>query len=289
MFLNKIIKKSKRILFKPKKKLTTEQQQILTAWDSLNLPPSVIFYTTHKCASVFVDKLLITITNNSEYQLKNYATAIRSLGDRVYVGSPYEDFLEKAYDQLYKTRGEIYAPQRRPLDFPGREKFKHIFFLRDPRDVLISSYYSFGYSHPAPPGEKQQQRFYQNREKIQTQRIDFYVRDAAVNWLVPIYNKYQHLLETSDNYLYLTYDEFKDDTTDFIYKIANFLEIDVPEEEVKQIANEASPIQENQDITQHKRSGKSQQFLEELNSDTIQYLNETFADILSYWKFPLKL
>ena len=267
--------------------LTIEQKQILAGIESLNKPPSVIFYTTHKCASVFVDKLLTTVTNNSEYQLKNYAQAIWSLGDRVDVGSPYEDFLEKAYDQLYKTKGEIYAPQRRPLDFPGREQFKHIFFLRDPRDVLVSAYYSFGYSHGAPKGETQQQRFYQNREKIQQQGINNYVRDAAVNWLVPIYNQYQHLLNTSHDYLYLTYDEFKDNTTNFIYKIANFLEINVPEEEVKQIAYEASPTQQNQDITQHKRSGKSQQFLEELDSETIQYLNETFADILYYWNFPV--
>lgn len=285
--IKKKITKNIKILFDQEKELTPEQKQILTAWNSLNKPPSVIFYTTHKCASVFANNLFTTIADNSEYQFKNYASAISRLGDRVDMSDSYEDFLEKAYDQLYKTKGEIYAPQRRPLDFPGREKFKHIFFLRDPRDVLVSAYYSFGYSHEPPKGESRQQIFYERRKKIQEQGIDHYARDAAVNYLLPLYEKYKVLLETSELYLYLNYDEFKDNTTNFVQKIANFLEVDIPEQQVKQIADEASPIQQNHNTNQHKRSGKSQQYLEELESDTIHKLNETFADVLFYWNFPI--
>ncbi|AFZ49070.1 sulfotransferase family protein [Dactylococcopsis salina PCC 8305] len=264
-----------------------EQKEIIKAYNLLRKPPSVIFYTTHKCASVFVNKLLSCITKNSDYRLKNYSSAIWSLGNQIDVGSPYEDFLEKAYDRLYKTKGEIYAPQRRPLDFPGRENFKHIFFLRDPRDVLVSGYYSFGYSHKTPKAEKQKQKFNETRVKIREQGIDNYACEAAINWLLPLYDKYRELLETSDTHLYLTYDEFKDDTTRFIQKIADFLEVNVPEKEIQEIANEASPVQQNKDIMQHKRSGLSQQYLTELESDTIQKLNETFAEVLSYWNFPI--
>lgn len=290
----KIITKIKRKLklnyfLRESSDLTEEQKKILIAWDSLSQPRSCLFFTTHKCASVFVDKLLNSITKNSNYKVINYATAIHNLGPILDIGDfyTYKLFLEKAYDELYQIRGKIYGPERKPLEFPGREKFKHIFFLRDPRDVLVSAYYSFGYSHGVPKGKKQQQRFYELREKIQKQGIDDYACDAAINWLLPIYQEYKQLLETSDYYLYLTYDEFKDDTNNFLKKIMNFLEIEISERDKQKIVDEASPVQNYENMTQHKRSGKSQQYLKELNSDTIQYLNEIFAEVLSYWKFDI--
>lgn len=285
MLITKIKETTKSFFKQRESTLTNDQADIITAYNSRSKPPSVIFYTTHKCASVFVNNLLNRITKHSDYQVKDYASAIWRLGNQIDVGSPYENFLEEAYDQLYKTRGEIYAPQRKPLDFPGREHLKHIFFLRDPRDVLVSAYYSFGYSHGIPKAEKQKKKFQETREKIRDQGIDDYACEAAMNWLLPLYNQYRYLLESSNSYLYLTYDNFKDDTNYFIHQISDFLNVDVPEKEIQEIANEASPVQKNQDIMRHKRSGLSQQYLQELESDTIQKLNELFAEVLSYWKF----
>lgn len=278
--IKNIPEKIQKTLFNQKLK-----REVLAAYQSLNQPPSVIFFTTHKCASTFVAPLLKTITDHSDYQVKNYASAIWSLGNRVDLGSSYEDFLEKAYDRLYKTKGEIYAPQRRPLDFLGREKFKHIFFWRDPRDVLVSAYYSFGYNHSLPKGKKHQQDFSEGRKKIKGQGIDDYAKEAAVSWLMPIYEKYQEILETSSSYIYLSYDEFKDDTWEFIHKMANFLEVDIPDEQAEKLVQKASPVQTNKQLKQHKRSGKSKQYLEELQPETVQFLNQTFADSLFYWNF----
>ncbi len=263
------------------------QERIINAWDSLQKPPSVLFFTTHKCASVFVEKLLKTIVKTSPYQVRNYAAAIWQLGDRVDPGTPYEDFLEAAYDQLYHARGEIYAPQRRPLNFPGRERFKHIFFLRDPRDVLVSAYYSFGYQHQRPKAEKQQEIFSQDRQRIQDQGIDNYALTAASDWLLPLYTQYQLLLETSTSHLYVNYDQYKDNTAQFILTIADYLETSMTDEDVQALISEAAPVQAVKDIQQHKRSGKSQQYLEELKPETIATLNEMFLELLVYWKFDV--
>lgn len=281
MLIQKIKNKSHKTIIHQKTK-----QEIVRAWESLNQPKSVIFYTTHKCASVFISKLLITLTQNSQYEVKDYASAIRDLGDQINVENPYENFLEQASDQLYQTKGKIYAPQRKLLDFPGRENFKHIFFLRDPRDVIVSAYYSFGYSHGIPKATKQQEKQRKQRQKIQQQGIDNYAKESAIGWL-NLYMKYRELLESSDSYLYLSYDEFKDNTLEFINKIVSFLEINISDQEAKKLAKEASPISEQKDITKHKRSGKSQQYKEELKPETINYLNETFSEILDYWQFQI--
>lgn len=190
-------------IFNKNKKLTPEQESILKAKESLNKPPSVLFFTTHKCASTFIPPLLKTITRNSNYEFKDYAQAIWNLGNQLDIGQDQENFLdfflEDTADRLFFRRGEIYAPLRVPVDFPERKKLKHIFFLRDPRDILVSSYYSTGFTHPLPKNDKAKRRFQAKRELIQQQGIDNYTISAATNWVIPLYSKYQQFANTCES------------------------------------------------------------------------------------------
>ncbi|AFZ44900.1 sulfotransferase [Halothece sp. PCC 7418] len=279
---------TKGILKDKGEEYTADQKVILEAKHSLEKPPSVLFFTTHKCASSFISPLFRAITRNSNYNLKDYAGAIWQLGDNIDLDQEKPNFLgnflQDTGDRLFFRRGEIYAPLRVPVDFPERHHFKHIFFLRDPRDVLVSAYYSFGFTHAWPKNSKARERYRIKREAIQQQTIDDYVISEAKNWLTR-YSKYQELLETSDSYVYLKYDDFQSDTVGFIQTITNYLDISLPSEEIEQLASKASPIQSTKDETKHKRSGKSKQYLEELKPDTVRALNEKFSDMLCYWNF----
>lgn len=275
-------------LFKEKKQLTPEQEAILQAKQSLSQPTSVLFFTTHKCASTFIPPLLKTITRNSNYNFKDYAGAIWNLGDQLDIDQDHKnflsDFLEEAADELFFRRGDIYAPLRVPVDFPERNGLKHIFFLRDPRDVLVSSYYSFGFTHALPKNFKLKKRHQTRKQKIQEQGIDDYVLSEATDWLIR-YLKYKELLETSNSYLYVKYDDFQGDTVTFMKKVINYLNVVVPEQEIQELSLKASPVQTTKDNTKHKRSGKSHQYLEELKPETVKKLNEVFAEVLEYWNF----
>ena len=275
-------------IFKKDKKLTPEQEEILHAKESLDKPASVLFFTTHKCASSFISPLFQTITSNSNFELKDYAGAIWNLGDQLDIDQDKEDFLsaflENAADRLFFRRGEIYAPLRIPVDFPERRNLKHIFFLRDPRDVMVSSYYSFGFTHGLPKNSKLRKRRLLERQRISEQGIDNYVVSDANNFLNR-YLKYKEFVETSDSYLYLKYDDFQSDPLNFIETITKYLDITIPKQERQQLAEKASPVQITTDETKHKRSGKSKQYLKELKPETIEILNKKFAEVLEYWNF----
>jgi hypothetical protein len=192
----------------------------------LGKPPSVLFFTTHKCSSTFIPPVK-KITKNSHYKFKDYAGAIRSLGDQLDIGQNQENFLrnflEEASDELFFQRGDIYASLRFPVDFPGRSGLKHIFFLRDPRDALVSSYYSFTISHTPPKNSTAKKRFQEKRELAQKKEIDdyviheYYVIHESSNFL-DRYLKHKGLLETSNCHLYLRYDEFQNNTVVFVEK-----------------------------------------------------------------------
>jgi len=288
MNLKKQIKSKKRLLYNfLNEERWDARKRILNSWEEQHKPDSVILFTTHKCASMFMETLFTIISKGSEYKVVDYASIIYGLGDKVDIGSPYEDYLSANYYNLYKTKGEIYAPQRRALDFPGRTRFKHIFFLRDPRDVLVSAYYSFGYTHSTPTNTEHIAKFEKSRNKIKEQGIDDYALEQVETWIKPLYEDYQKLRESADNYLYLQYDLFKDNTTSFIQKIGNYLDIQIDDTTISKLIEIAQPTQTVENQSSHKRSGKSRQFVEKLTPETVGLLNEKLASVLAYWEFEV--
>lgn len=260
--------------------------KLVTAYANRDKPRSVIFYTTHKCASTFLERLFELVLKNSDYSFVDYAGAISRAGDKLNVGIPYENFLEQTYSELYSLQGKIYGPQRRPLDFPGRDQFKHIFFLRDPRDVLVSSYFSFGFTHYEPLNTDDREKFVDKRENIQELGIDNYVIDEAEKWIIPLYQQYKQLRDTSETNIYLKYDLFIENTSEFVQRILDFLNINPSRKDIDVLIREANPIQ-NVEVMKHKRSGKTGQYLEKLHIDTVEKLNHILATTLADWGFEV--
>lgn len=258
--------------------------KLVNVYANRNQPRSVIFYTTHKCASIFVERLFELILKNSDYSFVDYAGVIARAGDKLDVGTPYEAFLEQAYSDLYSLQGKIYGPQRRSLDFPGRNKFKHIFFLRDPRDVLVSSYFSSGFIHREPLNTIDREKFVSKRRNIQEIGMENYILDEAEKWIIPLYKQYKQLRDTSETNIYLKYNLFVEDTSEFVQRILDFLSINPAKKDLDVLIKEANPVQ-NIEVMKHKRSGKTDQYLEKLHPDTVEKLNQTLAETLTDWEF----
>ncbi len=278
----------RQILSKYNPRTLKIKQRLLLAHKAIEKPKSVIFFTTHKCASSFMTQFFMMVANDSDYKIVDYASSIWGLGDALDIGSTYEPFLENNYDRLYFQTGEIYTPQRHPIHFPGIENFKHIFFLRDPRDVLVSAFYSFGFSHVLPQNTSAKNTFLQEREKMQQGSIDDYVKKAATEWILPLYQQYQDLRESSNANLYLSYDLFNTNLPNFIDELSHFLNFTPTEKKIQKVIKANSKgISSEESPSKHRRSGKSGQFQEKLLPATVTYLNELLGDTLTYWKFEI--
>lgn len=252
------------------------------------IDPSILFFTTHKCASTFINKLLPQVAESSPYQHMNYEGAIYRLGNEVSLGNPY-DPLSNLPQDLFFSHGEIYGPLRVPVKLKEEEAFRKIFFLRDPRDVLVSAYYSFGFSHGIPKNVKNQQIFMERRERIQKEGIDCYaIRDAA-EWLLPVYCEYDRIRQESWECLYIKYDDYLADTAGTIRSIFEFCKAPVSESVVAALVEDASPVQEqpkNGDKPlRHRRSGQSGQFRSELAPETVLELDRILKEPLKKWNF----
>lgn len=245
---------------------------------------SILFFTTHKCASSFINTLFDVVTSNSVYSSIDYMSTIRGLGDQTEIHDSYE-FVNENYSYCFRQFNEIYVPLRKPLNFPGMENFRKIFFLRDPRDVLVSGFFSFGESHPTPHNSEKQKVFLERRANIQKMGIDAFVLSEVETWIKPIYAEYKNIYEATSDRLFLKYDLFKDQTNVFITNLIKFIGIDVKEKVINDLVEKASPVQKKVKSGTHKRSGQSKQFESELKQETVVQLNELLSEELEFWDF----
>lgn len=287
-FLSRTKKKISNRFISKKIRWEIEKDRIQSAIQAQKKPRSVLLYTTHKCASTFVPKVFRRVQNHSDYQLFDYASGLRDLGNNIDADGIEKGFIkefsERSYDHLFFEHGEIYAPLRFDINFPGRESFKHIFFLRDPRDVLVSSFFSFGFTHALAPNDLRRETQLKRKADIQEKGIDQFVIEYAEEVLDRL-NGYRKLRENCLSNLFLKYNDFTKDTATFIRKITDYIDVTLPDKVINEIVESARPIQSKVNPQSHKRSGKSGQFKEALKPETRNELNKIFKDVIEYWGF----
>ena len=267
--------------------------RVLDAYQQLKLETegrkSSLLWTTHKCASTFISRVFSEIQNDYTIACFDYASQVWSLGDEIDLADPHE-IVRNAASILYRKYGEVYGPLRIPFTFPHRSELINVFFLRDPRDVLVSAYYSERYSHAAPRHSLLKQQFNKRRNELKDIDIDRFCLEGMRSWVGPYYKQYSEMASASPQCYFLSYDYFQNQTKDFLVKLFEAFGIEnIKAETVDKLSERASPIQENpeQNILQHKRSGRSRQFEAELKSETVDIMNNELADILGYWNFKV--
>lgn len=248
---------------------------------------SVIFFTTHKCASTYLKKILNSIDKNSEYSHYDYGSLVGSLAKELGVDSDFETYLNKNYKKLFNLKGEIYGPQRMPLRFKNVNDYKIVFFLRDPRDVLVSAYYSFAFNHKIPDNSIIKKQMLDSREKYLVMGLDKYVISQVDEWVLPVYKEYIKIRNKSNEYLFLKYEDFTYDPLSFTKKIYEFLDLNVDLID-DNLIDQANPVQKKIEEDSHQRSGKNKQWLDELKPETIRELNFKLEEVLNEWEFVIE-
>lgn len=247
---------------------------------------SVIFWTTHKCASTFIAKFLESIAKASNLEHLDYAGNIWSVGNAIKLDNPYS--IESECSFLYRKYGEIYGPMRTPFEFINRSKLNNIFFLRDPRDIIISNYYSTAYSHSIPSHNYTKKLLLQKRTKTKKMDINDYFLEQIESWVIGQYEMYKFFKENSELTSVHKYEDLKENPNQTFLRITKSMNIDISEELMNNlISSFEEPFKKKLNKKLHIRNGKSRQFEHELNRDTIIKGNEKLRGLLDYWEFKI--
>lgn len=238
---------------------------------------SIVFISFHKCATGFFSKKVFKELNEC-----------RQI-----------DYLQEMYDNnnsyypLLKNKGYIYGVIRlQNVDHPRYEfvndllrqkeflQLRHIFWIRDPRDILVSMYYSFGLTH-GYSNISTVQEYQKNRRKLMSQSLDEYVISEAPN----VYKKFSQmsqLVENSNDCILLRYEDMVNNFDGFYKQLNSFVAIN--DDFYNDFKNETKP-REVEDINSHKRSGKVGGFRKVLLPETIVKINKILADPLERFHY----
>ena len=199
---------------------------------------------------------------------------------------PYLDHLNSVeeYDQIFHPEGYLYSAfGGYPEGILEIERYKVVLFIRDPRDILVSRYFSKRDSHGPPPPESNKRReFLREREVAKKMSIDEFVLDKSEK-LLANYNCYiNDLLSCHPNVHLTRYEDMVADVEDWLERLLAYVELSPPQELRTEIIEEARSVQsKDEDKMEHNRKGRPGDHREKLQSSTIDELNEIFADVLT--------
>jgi hypothetical protein len=230
---------------------------------------SILFFTTYKCASSFADEIINELTVDAGYKHVNFDSYFYHTEKDT--DSEYEKIFSK---NVFRRSGFIYGPMRRYQPIPDINEYKTLLILRDPRDVLVSHYYSAKYSH-----EVSTAKMLQKRRMTQVQGIDEFVLERLEEF-ANIYEQYKLNVLPLDGSIFVRYEDMISNPKDFIIKLYKIIKINIDSEHIEEIVKNRMAMPKKEDKYSHRRSGKSGQYLEKLNSKTIKAINSRLANVI---------
>lgn len=239
---------------------------------------SALFFTLHKCASIYAAEVVASLARDAGLAPIDFEAYF-------WVGGKADCYPLKAEGRgghLYKKTGLFYGPFRVYHDgVPNLDDFKIILMLRDPRDMLVSHYFSVAYSHGVPHGNAAEKEYLlARRAEALAKPIDDYVLELA-----PIfaerYETYARELLGRPNVLYLKYEEMIGDFDAWLKRILDFTGWPPREETLARLRASARRGENpSEDVSQHRRQALPGDHKRKLKPETAERLADIFAPSL---------
>ena len=254
------------------------QEVVIEIGNPANIPSFFVF-ALPKSGSVLQDKIFEDICYELDIPLISVSKSAFNQG--VEERNFQEDISEIFVNQGYGFYGfRYFPPYLNKLDLTGVKK---VLLVRDPRDMLVSHYFSMKKSHGIPQG-KVGEKLLQQRKILQETDINQYVLNKSKYF----FNLFRSYNQIEDNLLKVfRYEDIVFNKSKWIQNILKFLELDLPEEKIQSIAkkHDIFPSVENSDS--HIRQVTPGDYKNKLNDKTIQALNDKFKKILRKYNYKL--
>jgi len=234
---------------------------------------SVVFVTLHRCASTLFSSFVLRNARGLRhidylgYMYANEARPLPVIRDRGYVYGPI-----RLQDSGHPRESFVNAL----LDSSGFRKARQLYWVRDPRDILVSMYYSFGASHGISKVPDFRDYQLRERQRIGRLTLDEYVLEEAprVNSKLLLMKS---LLDAAADGLCLRYEDMVRDFDRWFADMAAFLPVDP---EIRTTLLQQTRPRSVEQPDKHKRSGKIAGFRDKLPGATITRLNAILGGVL---------
>jgi Sulfotransferase domain len=268
------------------KRFSTELELIHGTHTNTSEHPSLIHFSFNKAATQYIKSIL------QRCAIEQGLIPVRFNEYAFDSDFPYLDWLSleeiQEYKHLFRSKGYLYSAFGGMIEgIEDLQSYKVILFSRDPRDILVSQYYSIAYSHRMPDEFSDKRSHFLSRREAAVQGN---INDYAVansDRILNIFARYQDLLLSQYSNVYVTqYEQMIVDFEDWLGKLLIYCDLNVSKKLLKKIIEENNakkPKVENKYT--HNRKGKSGDYKGKLSPETIVYLNNKFSTILKEFSY----
>lgn len=263
----------------------------------LDLAPAFPNYTksfsfsVHKAGSSLMAGLLRSYCESVKFPAVNIPETLFNQG-----------FLEKDWHTLsevselivdgylyfgFRALPEILNPEYSSMGVDPRD-YKTCLLVRDPRDCLVSQYFSMGRqqasSHALP--KINPESFINSLKSQKNQEIDSYVLTHSP----VLFNKltaYLSVLKDNPNILIFRYEDIYFDKYQFLLDILEWTGIPIKIDVVKKVAEKHDIRPQKEDVNSHIRKGQPGDHIEKLSPKTIAEVSDRFRDLMSNYGYEL--
>lgn len=192
----------------------------------------------------------------------------------------------KVYDMspVFRDKGYCYGGFRfyPAYDVPIIETAPSILLVRDPKDMLVSNYFSNAFSHRPPTDDEESpayQQFMKRRERIRNTDINDYVRQIVGN-TQRMFASYRALLHKPTLKIF-RYEDVIEQKRPWVNEILDHFGWTVPGETVDEIIARYDLFPDAEKPDAHVRQVKPGNFREHLNKQTVTAINAALAEDLA--------
>ena len=162
---------------------------------------------------------------------------------------------------------------------------KCILVVRDPRDALVSLYYSSKYSHGMPKSGTIKESMQKFRSELQKEEIsEYFSRDNIINDFAETHEKYYFNLPRSSTRIY-RYEDVIFFKREWVTDMLTFLGLELPSEKVAKIADRHDLIPDKEQPDKFVRQVVPGNYKKHLSRPIIEKLNRRFSYILSWYGY----
>jgi hypothetical protein len=241
--------------------------------------PSFFVFAMHKSGSVMQDKILEEVC--AEFEIPMISIAKTAFKQGIEEGAFEQNICEIFQETGYCYYGFRYFPQYlKEFNLSG---FKKILLIRDPRDIVVSHYYSMKKSHTVPQGEVGQ-KLLELRDELAHTEVDEYVLKKAPGFKNILKN---YGIIEDEKFKLFRYEDIIFNKQEWVQNILDFLGLELPEDRVKAIAakHDIFPSAENQNT--HIRKVTPGDYKNKLKPETIEQLNDCFKEVLEKYGYEV--
>ena len=239
-------------------------------------------FSLPKAGSVLLDSIMHALSDHIG------VTYVSLMGNFFNMGLAEQDMPE-ATSRVFADYGYCFGGFRaypKTFEIPNLSTKESILLVRDPRDMLVSHYFSMRSSHPDPgkvltTGRTSLPR----RDKALVMSADEYALDLA-SYYVRQFDRYIDVLDANrDLFTLFRYEDVIFNKRSWVADICSAFDWDVSPRVVNKIADKNDIVPRAENEAKHVRQVTPGDGMRKLQPETIEKLNDLFAKQLDYFGY----